>query len=340
MSENAGPGPGPHDGIGSTRWLDRVVRRLKLRDLALLRTVAECGSMSEAARVLSVSTPVVWRGVADLESVLGVRLFERTTRGVSPTVYGEALLQCATRVFDEMRHGLRNVGHLHDATTGELRICAPEIMMAGVLPQILERFAHTRPRVRVVLLNVDPASYFKPLRERYAELLLGRLPPSLDESDLESERLVEEPFALYCAKDHPLARRRSLTLADLLEEQWVLPAYGSPPGGLIARIFREQGLEPPVPSIETFSPFFSASAVSTSRRLGILPQSVLQFHAARFALAPLRVRLADVRIAVELVTVRGRTLSRLAEQFVTCAREVSASLPCFHAKSALQNLGG
>ena len=70
------------------QWDDRIGRRLKLRDLHILLAVVQCGNMSKAARQLSVSNPVVTKAVADLEHTLGVRLLDRTPRGVDLTSMG------------------------------------------------------------------------------------------------------------------------------------------------------------------------------------------------------------------------------------------------------------
>lgn len=312
--------------VGSTAWLDRSLRRLKLRDLSVFRTVAVAGSLSGAARKLSVSTPVVWKAVTDLELIVEVKLFDRSTRGMALTPSGDALLRCSVNVFDDMRLGLTRLGQLHDPSSGDLRISAPEIMMADVLPRIIDRFTASRPAVRLAFLTVDSANYFEPLRERRAEMLLGRLHLGTDQRDLQSECLFSEPFVVYCAATHPLARRRKLTLADLLGEPWILPAYASPPGGLIFRLFQSEGLTPPAPSIETFSTSFSATTVSETGRIGVLPISVLRYHAKRLPLKMLPVALPDIRIGVELVTVRDRSLSPLAEAFINSAREVASML--------------
>jgi DNA-binding transcriptional LysR family regulator len=104
------------------RWTDRVDRLVKLRDLHILIALAESGSMSRAAKQLAISQPVVSKAIADLEHTLGVRLLDRTSRGVEPTVYGRALLNCGIAVFDELRRGMQEVAFLSDSTMGELRV--------------------------------------------------------------------------------------------------------------------------------------------------------------------------------------------------------------------------
>jgi DNA-binding transcriptional LysR family regulator len=97
----------------------------------MLMAVARSGSMAKAAEQLAISHPVVSKTIADLETVLGVPLFDRSTRGVKPTMYGEALLKCGAVVFDEMRQGIRHVEFVADPTVGSLRFGCPEAMAAG-----------------------------------------------------------------------------------------------------------------------------------------------------------------------------------------------------------------
>jgi DNA-binding transcriptional LysR family regulator len=99
-------------------WTERIGSRIKLRDLHILLAVAEWGSMAEAAKRLAISQPVVSKAIADLERSIGVRLFDRTARGVEPTVFGRALLNRGIAVFDELRQSVQDVRFLRDSTSG------------------------------------------------------------------------------------------------------------------------------------------------------------------------------------------------------------------------------
>ena len=89
------------------KWDDRIGRRVKLHDLHILMTVAELGSMGKAAERLAVSQPSVSKSISDLEYVVGVRLLDRTSRGVETTAYGRALLRRGMGAFDELRQGIK-----------------------------------------------------------------------------------------------------------------------------------------------------------------------------------------------------------------------------------------
>ena len=84
---------------------ERVMRRLKLRELRILMTAAQAGSMGKAATQLALSQPAVSKAIAGMEHTLGVRLLDRTAQGIEPTLYGRVLLKWAAAVFDDLRQG-------------------------------------------------------------------------------------------------------------------------------------------------------------------------------------------------------------------------------------------
>jgi DNA-binding transcriptional LysR family regulator len=308
-------------------WADRIGRRVKLRDLHVLLAVAECGGMAKAAESLAITHPVVSKTISDLEQTIGVRLFDRGARGVELTAYGQALLDCGAAVFDELRQGLRRIEHLADAGVGELRVGCPDILTAGVMPPLIERFLGRYPKVRLHIVHAETAvGQFQPLRERRVDLLIGRLPAHFAEEDLAAECLFDETFLALTGLRSPWARRRRVELADLINEAWVLPPYDSVPGALIAGIFRTSGLEPPRASLVTLSANLTAALVGTGNFVGLLPRSVVHFSAKRLSLKMLPVGLPDTRISVSIITVRRRTLSPLAGLFIECAREIAKPL--------------
>ena len=103
-------------------WESRLGRRLRVRDLYILSTVMKSGSMGKAARQLAMSQPAVSEAIPNLESLLGVRLLDRDTRGIEPTIYAQAILKRSVAIFDELKQTVHDVQFLADPTKGELRI--------------------------------------------------------------------------------------------------------------------------------------------------------------------------------------------------------------------------
>src|SRR5262245_54245252 len=116
-----------------TTSVTRISRRLRFRDLEVLFAVVQCGSMAKAAAELGVTQPAVSEVVAELEQAFGVRLFDRHSQGVVPTIYGRALLKRGQAAFDELKQGIRDIEFLADPTRGEVRIGCPESIAGAIL---------------------------------------------------------------------------------------------------------------------------------------------------------------------------------------------------------------
>jgi DNA-binding transcriptional LysR family regulator len=283
--------------------------------------------MAKASARLAISHPVVSKTISDLEHTLGVRLFDRKPQGVELTGYGRALLKCGTTVFDEMRQGLKQIEFLTDPDSGELRIGCPEIVMAGLLPAIIDKFVRQYPRIRLHAIHANTALLeFRELRERNVELLIGRTPMPLLDEEMELETLFHEPFVAVAALKSGWARRRRIALADLIDEPWVLPPYDSAPGRLIFEIFHQSNLAPPVAGMMTLSIQLTTALVASGRFVGLLPNSVANFSAGREMLKKLPIKLPGENFSTSLITVKNRTLSPLAELFIACAREIARPL--------------
>src|SRR5437763_1952944 len=157
-------------------WDNEIGRRLRLRDLHVFFTVAQRGSMAKAAAQLGVSTPTVSEVIADLEHGLGVRLLDRSPKGVEPTKYGDALLKRTLIVFDELKQSISDIEFLADPTTGEIRIACPLAIALTVVPHIFERFVKKYPRVvsHFDELNSAATRDFRELRDRKYDLILAR----------------------------------------------------------------------------------------------------------------------------------------------------------------------
>ena len=304
-------------------WADRIGRRIRLRDLHIVLAVAECGSMSKASTRLAISHPVVSKTISDLEHSLGVRLFDRHSQGVELTAYGQALLNCGNVVFDEMRQGLKQIEFLAHPDTGDLRIGCPEVEIAGIIPAVVAQFTRQYPRVRLRVIHANTSMLqFDELRSRNVELIIGRTATPFMEHDLALENLFTESLVPVAGRDSPWHSRRCLTLAELVHEPWVLPPYDSLRGPLVAEFFRSNKVEPPHASVATLSLQLTTALIATGRFLGFVPLSVARSSGAQVGVKILSLKILAHRFAIDIITVKNRTLPPLAKLFIDCAREV------------------
>ena len=142
-------------GGGATKWNDRIGCPVKLYDLHIFLTVAEMGSMGKAAARLGISQPSVSKAIADIERAIGVRLLNRTAKGVEPTPSGRAMFRRGQGAFGELRQGIKDIEILADPTAGEVRVGCPEAIASGLLSAGLSRFSREYPRVTVSVFAVD-----------------------------------------------------------------------------------------------------------------------------------------------------------------------------------------
>lgn len=312
------------------QWERHVGRRLRLRDLFVFFTVAECGSMAKAASQLGVSTPSISDTIADLEHSLGVRLLDRTPKGVLPTIYGEAFLRHGHAAFDELRQGILEIESISDPGTGEVRIGCAESLSA-YLTLVIEHLSLRHPRIHFHVQQVRwPALDFQELRDRKIDLMLSRsvnpLVRDRIEDDLHAEVLFDDPFSAVVGPNNKWARRRKIDLAELIDEPWILTPLDVLAGRLVTEAFEKRGLRPPTPTIATSSIHLRQNLASRGRYISVLPASILRLNAKQFALKALPIKLSDKPAPVTIVTIKARTLTPAAHLFIQCAREVGQQL--------------
>ena len=174
---------------------ERIGRRIKLQDLHVLMTVVQAGSMGKAAALLNTGQSAISRSIADLEHALGVRLLDRSSKGVVVTPYGEALLVRGRAAFDELRQGIKDIEFIADPLAGELRIGCPESIAAGFLLPVLERLTSEYPRINFDVQQVQqPTVEVAELHERKVDLVLARLENNLVRDDVSEDLNVEVLF--------------------------------------------------------------------------------------------------------------------------------------------------
>jgi DNA-binding transcriptional LysR family regulator len=204
-------------------WEHRVGRRLRLKDLHTLQVVAEVGSMAKASQRLAISQPAISKAISDMEHTLGVPLLDRSARGVELTEHGRVLVERARVVFDEVKQGIKEIEHLADPTQGEVRIGVIE-PVAAVLSEIIRRLMRQYPRITYHVTVGDTDMLAGKLRDRALDVVLTRWNALTQADDLVAETLYTSVLAIVADRSHPMVTRKRLTLADLMKEQWALPA--------------------------------------------------------------------------------------------------------------------
>ena len=305
--------------------IQRIERRLSLHDLRVLMVVAQAGSMSGAARLLATSQPAVSRSIGELEHALGVRLLDRSAKGIEPTPFGLALLKRGIAIFDELSHGIKDIRFLSDATHGEVTIGASIAIAEGLVANVITRISRTHPRITFRVHATDTATAYRALLDRRVDLAVVHIvdPPAGDLMDVES--LLDDPHVVVAGADNPLARRRKLSLAQLADEPWVLPLPDQPYGTVVLEAFRAQGLHVPPTIVGSTLPLRTTLLV-TGPFLSMVPRVVMQFPPKDRLLKTLPIELPGTARPLALITLKNRTLNPLAHLFAEHVRTATKPL--------------
>jgi DNA-binding transcriptional LysR family regulator len=305
------------------RWEDQIGRRIKFRDLHIAMTVAQSGTMLKAARALAISQPVVSKVVADLEQALGVRLFDRSKKGVAPTASGRALFHRARAAFDELKQGVKEIEFLNDPTTGELQVGASPALMEGILLAVIDRMSRHHQHVVFHIVPDGLPEQYGYLRERRIEVGLARIAEPAPERDFDVEVLFEEPLVVVAGAENPWVRRTKIKLAELVNEPWTWPADGTTFDSLVVQAFRASGVEAPRPAVHVDAFSMRLKLAAGGRFLAVVPASIMRFSDKQAPVKILPVELPTTKSSIGIITLKNRALSPLARSFVDCVREVA-----------------
>ncbi len=305
--------------------------RLKLRHLVLVTTIAEHGSVIRAAEQMHVTQPVVTRGLRDLEAVLGVEIFDRGPRGVTPTLYGSAFIEHAQAVLAQIRQAGRHVTELSEGHVGSVTVGTHLAGSNVLLPMAIGRLKRERPRVTVIVKEATPDVLAADLLAGQVDLTVGRLSPTDDRGRTRQIQLYSEPVRLVTRTGHPATSSPAPALADLLDFPWILPVGQTALRHELEEVFFAQGLPLPADRVECTSILTLRSLLLTNDAIAALPMLIAE---GDDRLASLPIPLHGVRRRVGATIAQNRTpspstslLLRHLEEAATELRERLAPHP-------------
>ena len=305
-------------------WLARS--RLTARQLALIVQLDAKGSVLHAAEAAHMTQPAASRLLQTIEDALGVALFERHPRGVVTTPYGEVLVRHARAALVEFKQAHEEVEALASGIAGEVRIGTAVTSATDLVPMAVAQLAARHPRVRVAIELGFSEALVGQVLERDLDIAIARLHPSRELTAVDFTALGEEPHGLIARTRHPLARRKSLELADLVGYTWILPPRGNVLRDHLSMLFLQKGIEFPHQVVETSALPVISSLLRISDMVAPLALEVVRPYFETRLLTRLPLRL-DLRLgAAGIVTRRGHELSPGAQAMMTELRAVASRL--------------
>ncbi len=290
----------------------------ELNDLLSFRAVAELSSFRKAAESLHLSQPAFSRRIDKLEQALGVRLLERTTRRVTLTAVGRDFERKIRELIDDLDATLLGIRGVAVTRMGEVTVACVPSTVNYYLSHVIGRYHERSPKVRVKVLDAGANEVLAAVARGEADFGLNFL--GAQEGELEFKPLVEERFVAACRRDHPLAKLRRVSWAQLSDHDYI--SVGRASGN---RVLLDQALAGvagrPQAIYETQHVTTMLGLVEAG--LGVAAVPSMAMPASDHPLL-VSVRLVDpvVTRKVGLIRRRGRSLSPAAQQLYDLFSEV------------------
>ena len=298
------------------------LHRVSIRQLRLVTTITEVGSMVRAGEAVGMTQPAVTKAVRDLERDLGVDLFDRGNRGVTPTIYGNALVRHAQSVLAQLEHAVEEIDDLAHGAGGRVAIGTLLAASAWLLPKAIARLRAERPHVVVDVVEGTNDRLQPMLLRGDLDMVVGRMGEFRHRAGVHREPIYSEGIAILAKPDHPLALHARLSLADLQEVGWILPPHETMLRRQIEEAFFDAGLDPPRCAVQSVSLLTNRQLLYDSDLIGVWPRGVAADDLMLGRLVALPVRLNDALWPVGISTRKLARLSPAADAMLSMLRAV------------------
>lgn len=293
---------------------------MKLHQLRDISAIAEHGSLRAAARSLRLAQPALTRSVHNLEHELGAALFERRSRGMTPTAVGAAFLKRARAIMNDIQRArdeaeqIGGAGSAHGTVVAGLSGAAHVAM----LPRALTRFRARYPDVLLRMIEGLYPTLESGLKDGSVDFYVGPKPERAAPKELMIEKLFDNTRAIMARIGHPLANATSLDA--LAGAEWVTTSITHRATEELGAVFARKRLPPPRLVMQTQSALSVIMAVAYSDALCMLPIQFAEFELIKKVLVQIRIEESLPASPIVMVRRAGLSLTPAAQHFADLLR--------------------
>jgi DNA-binding transcriptional LysR family regulator len=296
---------------------------VELRHLRYFAAVAELRNVTRAAGRLRIAQPALSRQIQDLEKELGVKLLERSTRGIKLTEAGKFFANEAGAVLARADQALKAVRALARGETGELRVGYAPSPTTEILPRALAAFQKVAPGVRVTLLDLASNDLESALLDGRVHVSVMVKPGSHPQSGILFEEIVRYALRVAVAREHRFARMTKVPLRRLRGEP--LAAYARAEyteyHEMLESIFATLDVTPEI-AVECDGATSLLAAVESGRGVAIVPEAFRSLAGSRVRLRPIEPTPPPMIVGCAYTISSASTLA--TQRFLTSVRTVAA----------------
>ena len=304
--------------------------RIKYRHLQCFLEVTRQGSVVRAADALSLTQPAVSKKLKELEEILGVRLLERSKKGIELTAFGNVFLEHASTSVAALREGAERVAQAQHKGVSHISIGVLPTVATSVLPEAVKRFREGGVDARLHLVSGSNSLLMSQLRVGELDLVVGRLGIPEAMSGLSFQHLYSEQVAFTVRPGHPLLSKANFQVADIADYTVLYPPKDSITAPSVDRFLLSQGVGNILDRIDTISDSFGKEFLRKSDAILIISRGVVAREIADGELAELPVDTKETLGPVGL-TIRADTApSMVLQLFMNAVRDTAKTLDNYY----------
>ena len=306
---------------------DSLMNRLRMKHIQLLLALDQHKSLHRASAAMSMTQSAASKALAEIESIVGVELFDRTRVGLVANGFGDALLRYARLLSADIEAMCHDVNRMHDGGNGVLSIgTVMGAIPALVAPAVADLY-RTYPGLSVHIVEDTSAKLLDLLDAGQIDLVIGRATVSAHPYKYRYRPLADEPVSIVAGPAHIDRAGMYRDLASLVPFRWVTYPAHMPMYERLQHELRLAGLSMPAGTIATPSAFVALSLLQSGEDLvSLLPDSIVSPWAQRGRLTVLPIALQSVGEEIGIVSRLNMVSSRFADHFAALleARRTSA----------------
>lgn len=253
---------------------------MELRQLRHFLALMETRSYWRAAQECSLTPQALSKSIRRFEEALGVRLFDRDTRSVKPTLFAQEIVAYARNIDAEARSLRRALDALLGAGTHQLVVGTGAAAATKIVAEAILAVQQASPKTRVTVLEGTIETLMPPLVQGKVDIVVTIMTAEVTDRLVDYRVLKTEQYHVYGRAGHPLAGAKKVPLKRVLDYPWITGADRDLVADSVAASFGAVGLTPPEPSIHTDSVSFAISVVLQGDALFILPSEMVRHEVA------------------------------------------------------------
>lgn len=305
-------------------WFLRA--RLKTKQLLLLIALDEERNIHRAANELNMTQPAASKQLKDLESMLGVSLFDRLPRGMRPTVYGETMIRHARMALTSLAQAHDDIRSLKSGLSGEVDVGVILTPSISLIPEAIARIKKHAPMLRIGLQVESSNVLMSRLMHGELDFMIGRIRDDESNEHLLYEELSDESICAVTGIHHPLVNNLQLSMEEIATYPWICSPKGSILRQRCDQMFYSAGVSPPDNVIETTSTLIITNLLAQSDAICAMPADIAAYYAQANLLRILPITLQCNMDGFGIVQRRNDILSPSATLLIDTLRDIAKSM--------------